>query len=164
MAYHCLDEVVQDSDFLRSVTHSFLVRYPMQAIASYFALNQNVTREEIGYEALWRLCERVGEVCGSTPSVIDADDLQRAPLKIMKSYCTAVGVKFRQESLEWKPTMEPEWDVWKGWHREVAASSGINRGHKRYRHTPRNHPLLRELYESQLPFYKKLRRLRIRQA
>ena len=41
--------VLDDETFLLTVTHTFIIRDPIEAIASHHALNQNLGRDEIGF-------------------------------------------------------------------------------------------------------------------
>ena len=75
MCYYVHDRIHRDPDFIRRMTSTFLVRDPARAIPSYFRLDPSVTLEEIGYEAQHRCFERIGEITGRTPVVIDAEDL-----------------------------------------------------------------------------------------
>ena len=59
MCAHCHEPLVKDAAFLNRVTHTFLIRDPAKAIASYYAMNPAVTLEEIGLAQLCHVFETV---------------------------------------------------------------------------------------------------------
>lgn len=156
MAYHPFDHIITDDEFLKRLTHTFLIREPEKTILSHAVMNQDVTRDEIGYELEFKLYEKVAEVTGKTPVIIDADELESDPEGITKAYCEAVGIPFIKDSLSWDPGQVPEWDSWKEWHVDAAVSSGIQKNMETFDFSLDDRPNLRDHYEYHLPFYQKL--------
>ncbi|NIS17402.1 MAG: sulfotransferase family protein, partial [candidate division Zixibacteria bacterium] len=72
-------------------------------ILSHAVMNPDVSRDEIGYELEFKLFEKVAEVTGQTPVLIDADELEDDPEGITRAYCEAVGIPFIKDSLSWDP-------------------------------------------------------------
>ena len=161
MCYHCHDHLRKDDSFLTRVTNVFLIRDPRQSIASHFALNPDVTCEEIGYETEASIFRRVWELTGDTPLVIAAEDLQQDPAGTMNALCSRIGLEHRPDALNWQPGHCEQWDDWKQWHREVAASSGIHPGRTDYAKTVDNDPRLASYYNYHQPFYEEMRRERL---
>ena len=71
--------VLADEAFLRRTTHTFLIRDPHEAIPSYYALDPEVTLEEIGFARLYEVYTAVRAATGSEPIVLDAYDLVTHP-------------------------------------------------------------------------------------
>ena len=162
MAAHCFENLVNDSDFLSCVTNTFLIRDPAKTIASYYALNPDVSNSEIGCEQLCRLYRFTQESTGRMPIIVDADDLEDDPAGLMESYCNSLGIKFLPHSLSWSPESSEKWKIWEGWHRDAAQSSGIVKNLEVFDETIENNACLRTYYEYHLPFYQVMYRERVR--
>lgn len=111
--------------FLRRARHTFIIRDPAAAIASHHRVNPDVTRDEIGFERLHEIYERVVAVTGQSPPVVEADDLVRQPAEIVRAYCLAVGIPFRPEALEWDPGWRDDWKQAGSWHVEASERRGF---------------------------------------
>ena len=112
--------------------HTFLIRHPAKAIpscykacvGSNFAFSARVN----GFQPLYEMYDFVKQKVDPSPIVVDADDLLNDPKNIMKKYCTATGLPFKETMLSWEPKSFPEWDndpfghVWYG---AVTRSSGF---------------------------------------
>jgi len=152
MCAHCYEHLVADESFLNRVTHTFLIRDPAKAIASYYAMNQDVTLEEIGLAQLFKVYEAVKKM-GLPTVVVDADDLEDAPEDTIKAYCEALGIEFIPESLMWEAGHQDKWDIWKDWHKDAAVSTGIVKNMEQFEVTIENSDHLRSYYDDQLPYY-----------
>jgi hypothetical protein len=161
MCAHCFAELHADDAFLRRLTNTFLIRDPRSAIASYYALNPQVTLAEIGYEQVWKIFEKVAHITQSTPVVVNADDLIEHPQGVVEAYCQTLGLAFVPEALQWQAEHKPEWDIWKNWHTDAAQSTTIEKRTKAYEITPENSAHLRSYYEYHLPFYEAMNRHRL---
>ncbi|MHC0430284.1 sulfotransferase-like domain-containing protein [Streptomyces sp. O3] len=162
--YHVLDHLLTDPDYLLGQTNTFLIRSPHEAVLSHATVHPGLTREVLGYEQLARLFDRVRELTGRTPPVINAADLATDPAGTLAAYCAAVGIPFRPEALNWDSGERPEWRTWSGWHREVSDSSGIRRPDRKYRFTLDERPQLRTYVDFCEPFYAHLDQFRIHPA
>ena len=178
MCYYVHDRIRDDVDFIRRMTGTFLIRDPARAIPSYFRLDPGVTLEEIGCEAQYRVFERVGEITGRTPIVIDAADLAEDPAGALRAYCRALEVPFLPHALEWNEGLPAAWRDVGGWHADLAGSRGLvaepgrpgaGAGGPRPDPVPGPGagpgpdaaPHLRDYYEHHLPFYRKMRAHRL---
>ncbi len=162
MCYYVVEQLAVDSGFLRRITSSFLIRDPRRAIASYLALDPGASAEETGYEAQWRVFEQVLALRGAVPLVLDADDLVRNPKAAVRTYCDALGLPFLEAALHWRAALPESWRFVAGWHGSLARSTGLGVG--RQEPPPPDldsHPRLRELVESQAPWYRRLRAFRV---
>lgn len=149
--------LLADRDFLAMATHTFIIRHPAGAIASHHALNPNLGREEIGFARLHELFEAVRAATGSTPVVIDSDDLLDRPEDTVRAYCEAVGIGFRPEALNWQPGMRPEWQPTSRWHEATSRTAGFTRGAGRGAETVAADPVLTAYLDYHLPYYEQLR-------
>jgi hypothetical protein len=123
MAYHAAPGITDDA--LRAITHTFLIREPRAALRSLHRRWPDFTDDEAGYAAQHALFDRVVEVTGSTPAVIDSDELRADPNRVIADWCDRVGIDHRPESLRWEPGMQPEWQLWRSWYENAAASTGF---------------------------------------
>lgn len=161
MCYHCHDHLMNDEAFLQSMVNVFLIRDPRQAIASHYAMNPQVTSEEIGYEKQANIFRRVKQLTGVPPAVIAAEDLQDDPAGMLSALCQTIGVADRSEALNWQAGEREEWGNWKRWHCEAARSSGIQPGRTDYPDTIDNREDLAVFYGHHRPFYDEMRQHRI---
>ena len=167
MCYYVSDYILADEHFIRRMTSTFLIRDPGRSIPSYHRLDPGVTLEEIGCEAQYRHFERVRELTGRTPIVIDAADLAQDAAGTLRAYCQALGLPFMPRALEWEETLPVAWRDVSGWHAALAGSRGITRPRR-----PSGSkdpgleaaPHLRDYYEHHLPFYRKMRAHRLKPA
>jgi hypothetical protein len=123
MAYHAAPGISDDA--LRAMTHTFLVREPLAALASLHRRWPDFTDDEAGYDAQRVLFDRVCQVTGATPAVIDSDELRADPDGVIARWCEEVGLEHRPESLQWEAGMQPEWQLWRSWYENAAASTGF---------------------------------------
>lgn len=161
MCSHCFEELRPDNRFLRRLTNTFLIRDPAKAIASYYAMNSEVTVEEIGIKQLCGIYEQIRSL-GDFPIVIDADDLENDPEGIINAYCKTLGIRFISEALTWESENKEEWEIWKDWHKDAAQSTGICKNVENFAITIDNSDHLRSFYDDQMPYYQTLYTNRIK--
>ena len=113
--------------------HTFLIRDPRKAVISLYKVHKdigllaNLTPSVAGFCPLYELYQKVQEV-DPNPLVIDADDLLENPKEMMKYYCTATGLPFKEDMVNWSPGPVPDWTMWPRcdvWHGAVINSSGF---------------------------------------
>jgi hypothetical protein len=119
--------VVTDRDFLaQDAVHTFLVRDPLETIASYHRINPRLRPEQIGFGHQLELFEAVSAATGRLPLVMDAHQLIGDPAATVRNFCANVGIEFRPEALSWSPGARQEWGPSAKWHAEVSRSSGFS--------------------------------------
>jgi hypothetical protein len=123
MAYHAVPAITDAT--LAAMTHTFLIREPRAALASLRRRWPDHTPDEAGYEAQAVLFERVVDVTGRVPPVLDSDVLRADPDRVIAAWCAHVGIEHRPGSLQWDPGMRPEWQLWRDWYDDAAASTGF---------------------------------------
>lgn len=148
--------VLADQAFLREAAHTFIIRDPREVIASHYALNPELKRDDVGFSRLHELYLAVAGAQGADPLVVDSDDLLDHTEKIVQAYCERTGLPFRPETLEWSAGMPKEWQLTERWHVDAGNSTGFTRKQKEYTDTVDNHALLGDYYRHQLPFHQYL--------
>jgi hypothetical protein len=161
MCAHCFEPLAGDDAFLRELHNTFLIRDPAKAIASYYAMNPKVTLEEIGLEQISAIFEKVAEMDGQAPIVVDADDLEEDPDGIIRAYCRRLDLPFIPEAMSWAPEHQEQWDIWKDWHTDAAKSTGIQKSMESCEVTIDNSDRLKRFYDELWPFYERMYRHRI---
>jgi hypothetical protein len=161
MCSHCFEPLVADEAILTQLTNTFLIRDPAKTIASYFAMNPDVTLDEIGLMQISRVFDKVAEISGEVPIVVDADDLEDDPDGIMKAYCHRLGLPFIPEAMTWDPGHKTEWEIWKDWHKDAAQSTGIQKSMETFKVTIDTSDHLKDFYDQLWPFYEHMHAHRI---
>lgn len=162
MAFHCFSHISKDPEFLRKVTHSFIVRHPLKAVASHYAIHPTVTQEEIGHEHQWKLCDSIYNVTGEYPPVIISEDLEVDASGVMEAYTNRIGVPFIPNALRWERSYFSMWDTWKEWHVDVANSTGFYKTDtSKHEEAVAQFPHLQQYVNYHLPFYNKLFKYRV---
>lgn len=162
MCYHCFEDLMEDDDFLSRIVNTFLVREPVQSVASHYRINSELTRDEIGYEQEYKVFEKVAEMTQTPPVVIDADDLLEDPAGIAAAYCQKLDLPFMPEALSWEAGHREEWNTWKEWHRDAANSTRIRKKKKKVDFDITEIPRLKAYVDYHGPFYKALHRYRLK--
>ena len=118
--------VLADERLYHSVINTFMIREPRATVASHYAMNPNVTEDEIGFEYLHSIFEAVRSATNEVPLVIDGDDLVANPEGTVRAYCERVGLPFIGEALHWKAaTAQKTWQRTERWHEDVDRSTGL---------------------------------------
>jgi hypothetical protein len=154
--------LLADQAFLAAATHTFIIRHPAEAIASHHMLNPNLGRDEIGFAWLHEIFNAVRTATGSTPVVIDSDDLIGRPADTVRAYCSAVGISFLPDTLSWRPGMRPEWQPTSRWHESTSRTAGFTRQAGGQAEAVAADPVLRAYRDYHLPYYEQLRAAALR--
>ncbi|MFF8393080.1 sulfotransferase family protein [Streptomyces sp. NPDC016172] len=150
-----------EEQVVHRMAHTFIVRDPAAALASHYAVNPELTLDEGGYELQAEVYDRVREVTGTTPPVIDAADLLVDPARVVRAYCEAVGLPYLPEALSWSPEARSEWKRTEHWHQDVSSSSTFRTSTNVYDQTVDNNELLARYRDHHQPFYDLLAAVRI---
>jgi Sulfotransferase domain len=142
-----------DERFRREATHTFIIRSPDEAIASHFALNPQLKRDEVGFEYLHEMYVAVAEAQGADPVVIDSNDLIERGEATVRAYCQRVCLPFDPAALHWTPGMPAAWKLTERWHVDASETTGFTSRPTRYAATIHDDPLLASYYDYHLPFF-----------
>lgn len=145
MAHHMLPHI--DDDWLAGVGNAFLIRDPAEVLLSMSKVMETVTLRDTGFADQYRLFEKVRELTGETPPVIDARDIGTDTEGALRALCAALGVRFDPAMLSWPPGPRDSDGVWaKYWYANVNRSTGFQPWKPRTEPLPdRVKPLLDEL-------------------
>lgn len=144
------------TDRLAALTHTFLIRDPVRVVQGMAKHWPDCTWDEIGFESLHSLFQRIADRDGHAPPLIRSNDLLDAPAETVEAYCSAVRIDFLADAMKWEPGERSEVS-WYGegsgpWHDGLRESTGIARPQTEYpplEDTPR----LFELAERARPLF-----------
>lgn len=139
MAHHVLPGM--DLSWTARVRNAMLIREPREMLTSLLAVLPNADLQATGLPAQIGLLERLGSV-----PVIDSRDVLDNPAGMLRALCDAVGVRYTDRMLSWKPGPRQTDGVWaKHWYASVNASTGFAPYRpKQTQIAPRHTPLLRQ--------------------
>jgi len=145
MAHHMLPHI--DDRWLANVSNAFLIRDPAEVLLSMSKVMETVTLQDTGFPDQYRLFERVRELTGETPPIIDARDIGTNAEGTLRALCAALRVSFDASMLSWPPGPRETDGVWaRYWYDNVNASTGFQPWKPRREPLPdRVLPLLDEL-------------------
>ena len=150
-----------DMDWCVGLRHCFLIRDPAQVIASYVKKMPFVNEDAIGIRRQDELFRQIRSITGSTPAVIDSNDVLKNPGKILGELCAHLEIDFpKQQMLRWPAGKRASDGVWAHhWYHDVEQSTGFGE----YRE---QRPILSDehwsLAEAMQPYYDEMAELRIR--
>jgi hypothetical protein len=137
MTHHLLSEISRD--WLGEMTNCFLIRNPVEVIASYIKKNPDPTLGELGFVQQADIFDLVRRETGSVPPVLDAADVLRNPERMLRLLCDAVGVEFKEAMLSWPPGRRETDGLWaKYWYAEVERSTSFQPYRERKVEVPEN--------------------------
>jgi hypothetical protein len=137
MAHHMLPQI-DSQKFLEdgTLTHAFLIRNPASVISSYAKIHLEMTIDETGLPYQLNLFNRVREIAGKIPPVIDAKDVLIDPKRILSRLCGALGIDFTDRMLSWLAGPHPNDGNWAPhWYAGVYRSTGFEP------YQPKNEPV-----------------------
>ncbi len=124
MTLHLLPEM--DRQWLSSLVNCFLIREPEPVIASYAAVREGVTLDDIGFAQQAELFEFVTRTSGEIPIVIDSKEFLLDPETLLRKICIRLDLEFETSMLNWPTGARDSDGVWgKYWYESVWKSSGF---------------------------------------
>jgi hypothetical protein len=113
-------------DWLGACTNAFLIRPPEQVLASYLAKRTVVTLDDIGVARQNEIFDRVADLTGSAPVVIEGAAILADPRGALTRLCTALGIPFSEKMLSWPAGRRDSDGVWApAWYDAVERSTGF---------------------------------------
>ncbi len=164
MGYYVLPEIYRYPELSNQFAHLILIRNPKRSILSYYQLDANVTLEEIGIEAQWKLYEWLCRYSNRPPFIVEAESVQNDPMMSLGNAWDYLDLPFLSQAFEWQSGEVPDdWQSVSGWHQSVIASSGIRKTkgddliNMRFAKAAEQSPRLLPLLDHHQPFYEKLK-------
>ena len=158
MTHHLLPHIGRE--WLRGLTHVFLIRDPREVLLSYVKSRPTVSADDIGVLQQLEIFRHVSELTGREPPVIDAGEFLRAPEAQLRALCALLAIPFTPRMLSWPPGPRDSDGVWAPhWYDQVLRSTGFER------HRPRNVPVPAEydpILAAVLPSFEELAARRLR--
>ncbi|HET9079835.1 MAG TPA: hypothetical protein VFO01_04890 [Trebonia sp.] len=119
-----------DDQFLTRITSTFIVRRPDVIFASLEHLKPDFTEHEFGFTALERIWDRVRELTGSVPTLVDGERFREDPEGVLSAYCKSIGAAYDPGMLRWADGRIRNWAPHEAesqakWHRTLEQSAGI---------------------------------------
>jgi hypothetical protein len=157
MAHHLLPEV--EREWLGAVTNCFLIRDPLEVIASYIKKREEPALHDLGFVQQAEIFNFVRTCTGSIPPVIDAKDVLDNPERMLRLLCEAVGVEFSKSMLSWPPGLRETDGIWaRHWYGEVAKTTSFQPYRPRSARVPAH---LQEIYDRCRECYERLYQWRL---
>ena len=157
MTLHLLPEI--DRQWLSSLINCFLIREPEPVIASYAAVREDLTLDDIGFVQQAELFEYVTRISGEIPLVIDSRSFLLNPEPMLRQICKRLHLTFESSMLSWPPGPRDSDGIWgKHWYQSVWNSSGF----ATYREKPLSLGSREQaIAEQARPYYEQLYRHRL---
>ena len=116
-----------DTSMLSLFAHSFLIREPLKALASFHRVAPDFHEIEVGYAEQRALFDLVHEATGSPPCTIDSDDLLDTPKLIVTAWNDAMGLPFNPDAFTWNPNEfgSTLWRRNEGYNTKLRLSTGL---------------------------------------
>ncbi len=124
MTLHLLPEI--DREWLSKLNNCFLIREPEPVIASYAAVREDVTLDDIGFVQQAELFDYVTQISGEIPLVIDSKEFLLDPEPMLRGICNRLHLEFEPSMLSWATGSRDSDGVWgKYWYDSVWNSNGF---------------------------------------
>jgi hypothetical protein len=157
MAYHCVDALKDDPEFLLEQQNIFIIREPARAILSHYAVYPQMPMHAIGHQALYEIFCEVTRLTGKIPYVINAEELANRPEESLRRLCDHLQLEYMPQALSWAPACPERWKAWRNWHTEVENSTTITAGNDDFDDEPLRADLrLMTYYRLHQPFYERM--------
>ncbi len=158
MVMHMLPEVGRD--WLTGYRHYFLIRDPALVVASYSAVRDQVTLDDLGFRQATELFDAFCDSAERAPVIIDTELFLKHPRQQLQALCSALDVAFDDNMLHWPAGPRVSDGVWAPyWYDSVNASSGFAPYTPK---TPSLNDAQRRLAAEARPYYDTLKRLAIK--
>ncbi len=113
-------------DWTAKARNFFLIRRPEAVLASYHDRRANPTIDDVGFARQAELFDRIAQLQGKAPPVIDSDTVLAAPEATLHALCTALSIPFDPAMLSWPAGLREDDGVWAAhWYASVQTSTGF---------------------------------------
>jgi len=160
MAHHMTADI--DMAWMARCRNVFLIRPPMEVLASYAQRRAAPVLADIGFVQQAEIFDREAQRLGAAPPVIEARDVLADPRGALLALCAVLAIPFSEAMLEWPAGRRDSDGVWApAWYDAVERSTRFA--------PPRPavdivdlEPGLRPIAEAAWPFYERLAAHRLR--
>lgn len=141
--------------------HCFLIRDPVEVIASYVQKMPHIDADAIGIERQAELFDEIATITGRPPAVIDSNDVLRDPAAVLGQLCAYLDVAFDEQAmLHWPAGRRVSDGAWAShWYHKVEQSTGFDEYRPGKLQLAQEH---RALADAMHPVYERLAALRLR--
>ncbi|CAG8499780.1 12089_t:CDS:2 [Dentiscutata erythropus] len=137
---------MQTIEIIKKIRHTFLIRNPEKSIKSLYKACLETDKIYLKYLNRSKNCfktvspglmnlknyfDLIKNVTDEKIVLVDADDLEREPKKVLRKYCEMIGIKFKNVMLDWKAE-NVQWGTWRGfinnsWLKNAEQSTGFGK-------------------------------------
>ena len=94
--------------------------------AEYTEKNKNYNFQDLGFRQQFEIYKYLKDRLGLIPIVIDSDDLQNDPIRILRKLCDDLEIPYCESMLRWKPGPKAYDGIWGvHWYKEINKTSGF---------------------------------------
>jgi len=141
MAQHLLPNI--SLDWTDKLTNLFLIRDPREVLLSLIEFFPEPTVEETGLPQQLQLFNRVRQLAGDTPVVLDSRDVLEDPQAMLSEVCRRIDLPFDERMLHWPAGPRDTDGVWGGyWYVNLTKSTSFAPYHPRTGVLPPQHTAL----------------------
>lgn len=124
MAHHLLRG--DDVSWIGDVVNVFLIRDPKEMLASLFLRFPEAELVDTGLQQQVALFDRLSDMTGIAPPVIDARDVLSHPEAMLTRLCQTLAIPFDEAMLSWPPGRRDTDGIWaEHWYDNVERSTGF---------------------------------------
>ena len=124
MSHHLLENI--EREWMRGLTHAFLIRDPRAMLASYTQKREEVTLTDLGLPQQVALYDWLEAELGTPAPIIDSRDVLMAPEAMLRALCPLLGIEFTDAMLAWPAGRRDSDGVWASWwYNAVMRSTGF---------------------------------------
>ena len=124
MAHHMIPE--SDLEWIKKMNNCLLIRNPKDVICSYIKRNEINSINDLGYPQQIGIYNMLKESLGTTPTIIDANELLANPEQLLIKLCRSFNITFDKDMLSWPKGPRSTDGVWgKHWYIQVESSTGF---------------------------------------
>ncbi len=92
--------------------HAFLIRDPERVVASYAIKRVEVAADDLGYARQLEYADRVAQMTGKAPVVLDSADILRDPETHLRALCAALDIPWDAGMLSWQSGQRETDGIW----------------------------------------------------
>jgi len=100
--------------------HAFLIRDPERVVASYAVKRVEVAADDLGFARQLEYADRVAQMTGKAPVVLDSADILRDPEAHLRALCAALDIPWDAGMLSWQSGQRETDGIWAShWYSRV---------------------------------------------